>query len=570
MSPIYYEYYYLNGSQLDGYNPPTATDPSQLKIPDIDVDYNSTGTIATVTVTPPPAAVGSYGGSVAGSSSFNDPDYVINSTSNTFTIGQSPSIPLSPGKVYTLRLRAYSGPNATGLYGDYYYFKMVPPLPGNVAGSESTVSETQTPEDIENQLTDTGTAVAYKENREVQRSLLTVTNNNKDRNKYSIVTKDTNIDTDYDYYTFGSSMFFSANINKTNGSGGIGFFTNSTGTTGYYISIQTVTNLGDTADKAVKILKLKNNKQTILQDSQTSKSALTGVLGGIAYKVDVVVTKTGTSNKIAVYVNNFKITATDETDPLPVTSNVALIANTGKVSFDYVYASPLTQEQYEKGLVENIYEGRYGIRTLSFLYGDKIIEDQKYSPNFLPFLEEFGVVARELKKIKVKYEARPADPIYSSVGINKYAEVLGQRLSSFGAEVYVINNSGTFVPLDDSKIYSFAIIGNYVVTTGQHEYVSNELSETTIPEPVIFESAWIQTEADAKNLSSWIEKQWAQQQVVIDMEIVGNPLLSVGDIIAINYPKNNLSTTQKFVVTSVNNTFKEGLSTTISARSIYS
>ncbi len=54
------------------------------------------------------------------------------------------------------------------------------------------------------------------------------------------------------------------------------------------------------------------------------------------------------------------------------------------------------------------------------------------------------------------------------------------------------------------------------------------------------------------------------------MEIFSNPLISVGDIITVNYPKNDLDGTQKFVVTRVSSSFREGLNTRISARSIYS
>jgi hypothetical protein len=114
------------------------------------------------------------------------------------------------------------------------------------------------------------------------------------------------------------------------------------------------------------------------------------------------------------------------------------------------------------------------------------------------------------------------------------------------------------------------MIQTYIVTSGQHEYVSNTLSETTIPEPVIFESAWIQSESDAKNLTDWIQDQWSEQQQVVNLEIFGNPLISIGDVISINYPKNDLDGTEKFIVTTVSNSFEGGLQTSITARSIFS
>ena len=52
------------------------------------------------------------------------------------------------------------------------------------------------------------------------------------------------------------------------------------------------------------------------------------------------------------------------------------------------------------------------------------------------------------------------------------------------------------------------------------------------------------------------------------MQVFGNPLVSVGDIITINYPSNSLDGTQKFVVMNVSNSFNEGLETSITARTL--
>ena len=621
MSPIAYEYYSVNGSTWDTYNPATAPTPENLKLSSILVSYNSAGTIATVTVVPPLGTAGSYGGSVAGTSTFNDPDFVISSNTNVFTIGSIAS-PLTPGLVYKLRIRAYAGSNQSGFYGDYFYETIASPKPASVSSTTSTTSGTQTPpnsvydysgDDAINRailnkilaaekafdykdswdkdngdvtgnqtyVESTGTSYATQGNRTVQTSLFKVVNNSPDLKKYSVALKDTGINTSYEYFSFGTSVFFSSNINNVQGSGGIGFFVNNNGMTGYFVLVKTTSNLADTADKEVQIWKLVNGKKIRLNDSQsgTNGQALSGILGGIAYKIDINVITTSTTRVIDVYVNNFKITAVDKDvtgstkateKVLPKTSQIAMFANTGQANFDYIYATPLTKTQFEKGIVQNIYTGKYGVKTLDFLYGDKILSDKVVAPNQIPFLEEFGTVAREIKRIKIKYQDRPGDPLFTSVGINKFAAVLGQRLTSFGAEVYVINNSGTFVPLDDSGLHSFSVIGNYIVTSGQHEYLSNTLSETTVVEPAVFESAWIQTESDAKNLTKWIETQWSKQQAIVDMEIFGNPLISVGDVISVNYPKNNLTGTEKFIVTSVRNSFEGGLQTSITARSIFS
>ena len=50
MSPIYYEWYYLDDVPAT-YAPPTVSVPANYIIPYISISYNTAGTIATLTIT---------------------------------------------------------------------------------------------------------------------------------------------------------------------------------------------------------------------------------------------------------------------------------------------------------------------------------------------------------------------------------------------------------------------------------------------------------------------------------------------------------------------------------------
>jgi hypothetical protein len=54
------------------------------------------------------------------------------------------------------------------------------------------------------------------------------------------------------------------------------------------------------------------------------------------------------------------------------------------------------------------------------------------------------------------------------------------------------------------------------------------------------------------------------------MTVLANPTISVGDIITIDYAYQELTITDKFVITNVRQSWADGLETTITARSIYS
>jgi hypothetical protein len=236
-------------------------------------------------------------------------------------------------------------------------------------------------------------------------------------------------------------------------------------------------------------------------------------------------------------------------------------------------------DEYNKE-TDRIANTKYELPALDLIFNDKLATGKRsikmgywvvrYANPKVTDKQRTMFVARELRKVSIKYSERPGYPLYASLGINKYVQILGSRLTSFGAEIYLLNNAGTYVPVDDGQLHSFSVIGNYVVPTGQHEYMDKTVNEFSAPEPAIFESMWIQNESDAKKLSQWIKTQWSKQQMIVNMEVFGNPLLSVGDVITINYPDNNLDGTGKFIITNVNLSYDGGLSTNITARSIYS
>jgi hypothetical protein len=593
------------GNFYDVDRPATSPTPAQLAIPWIHVSIINSTDVQVIIMTPS-VTPGSYRGDVSESTSFSSPVRTFNDVDGIFTLTG-----LTPGKEYRLRAACHAADPS--IYGAYKYHTFTMPKAANVGSVSSTANGVAVPRNVppepsyvdtttlsgiqaasgnvENNANDagdsnetltpvpTGSYNAVAGNRQVTRSLFKVTNNSKDKDAYSIAVKNLGISTSSSYYTFGAALFFQSSVTNTDASGGFGFFTSSNGMDGYYVMMETTSNLSIHGEKEVKILKVVGGKKTILSDSQNSSSStMNGIVGAKNYKIDIKVKASATVNVIDIYINNFKISAVDTntpntTDPtkliLPVTSNVALVSSVGSSNFDYVYAAPISESQYTTGVLQNVYNGQFATTTLDFLYGEKVLSNFNKAEIPGGKLEEFGTVARELRKVAVKYQDRPAQPLYSTVGINKFIQILGQRLTSFGAEIYLLNNSGTFVPLSDGQFNSFNVIGNYVVPTGQHEYTDSTINEFSTPEPAIFESVWIQTESDAKKLSDWIKTQWSKQQVILSMNVFSNPLISVGDVNSVNYPDNGLDGTKKYIVTNVNQSFNQGLDTSITARSIY-
>jgi len=416
------------------------------------------------------------------------------------------------------------------------------------------------------------------------KSYLTVSNLDKDKKTYDIVVKQFNsIETGATYLSCGARMFFDSQYVSPDQVGGIGFCLDSTGKNGYYVLIRTTAFAG--LQKDIMIVKVNNNKLTVLKDSQqTSTKTMAGIYAGSAYNIDVLVKRESMAgsvfkNTITVFVNGFKITAVDAgsdstneyVPPTSITKNIGLHCGQGIVFFEYAYAKSIKEEEYKEQSLSKSYEynGVYSDDTLSMLYGDLIYNNGDTVADQSGFMFEFGTTAREIRKIKQPYEDRPAVPIQVRTSLNKYVKVLDQRLQPFSAEAYILNNTSSSVVLHDNNYTSLYILGNKIQRSNPIDYDTDQSTDSENKESVIFDSSWIQSEEDAKNLAEWIKSNSLNKGRFVDMTVFGNPILSAGDIVTINYPILGLTeSSDKYIVTRCTLDYSEGVSTVISCRAI--
>lgn len=391
------------------------------------------------------------------------------------------------------------------------------------------------------------------------------------------------------YYLFGTVVFMDPSIDHPEQGAALGFFIDGNGTSGYYLNIESTTYSASKNKKTVKIVKVTGNSQTVLKDTQvTSLNTFEGVYGGATYNLSVKVKVSGLTTTITCDVNGFKFTAVDKTSYTPTningkvggvtnqiltpTKNVGLVCTRGKSMFDYVYATTITAAQYnESGSSLNPYLGQFSDDMLNIAYGDIMYNSNNTDMNSVSLrdqIDEFGTTVREIYKASVKFESRPSYPIKWSVGANNSVSLIGSTRSNFASEAYVLNNTTTTVPLSDGNLASMYIIGNTLADSGTLEYTTDDYVDYVTKEPVIFESQWIQTEDAAKNLAEWIKLEVVNKGKIVNVTTFGNPLLSLGDIVTINYPFQGFNGTEKFIITSIDHAYDGGLETTVTCRLI--
>lgn len=386
------------------------------------------------------------------------------------------------------------------------------------------------------------------------------------------------------YYSFGTSLYMRPTINNSKQGGGIGFFTNSEGTKGYFILIESTSLAASQGKKEIRVVKADGTELKTLKDSQQSAgTTFDGIYGGVQYNIDIKVKIAAQRVDMIIYINGFKIIASDENAYSSVTGknliltpskNVALLASSGTLAFDYVYGTNIDKDSYDNAsYITNFYEGQFSNDLIDVAYGDTIYNssaDQDVYETKKDMVDEFGTTVREISRHIVKFDSRPAFPIKWSTGNNKLVKIIASKSSAFGGEAYLLNNTSTTIPVSDNNYAAFYIFGNTLSQSGELEYSTDETDTYNTKEPVIFQSKWLQSQADVKSLAEWIKGNVVNKGKMVEMEVFGNPIINIGDIVTITHPLQGLDAgnLEKFIVTNINHSYNNGLETRIKCRLI--
>lgn len=381
------------------------------------------------------------------------------------------------------------------------------------------------------------------------------------------------------YYAFGTSIIFEPLIKYKPQGAAIGFFFNENSTSGYFVSLETSATAAAANTSPVKIFKLENKQIKKLVDSQKgNRSTLDQLFAGTVYNVDIKVKVENKTVTITAYINGFKVEATDTTSSaakneiLDITKKVALVGISGTSMFDYVYADTIQAENYNKDYQTlNFYNGQFSADFLDLSYGDMLYNASNADVDIeakKDAFDEFGTVVREMARKQIRFNSAPAIPIRWTAGANKLIHILGQNSDNFKSDVLVLNNSSITVPLSDGGVNQLSVFGNTIGFSGAIEYSTSPASEYSNTEPVIFESAWLQNLKDVESLANWIRGQVVNKSKIVEMSVFGNPLISVGDIITVDYSYQGFTNSQKLIVVRATQRFQEGLQTDIVARTL--
>jgi hypothetical protein len=140
--------------------------------------------------------------------------------------------------------------------------------------------------------------------------------------------------------------------------------------------------------------------------------------------------------------------------------------------------------------------------------------------------------------------------------------------TGFRAKIAIANNSPhmVFLRKESDELNQFTINFNLwtheIVAPSDPEIIEKVVDQSNISEVLQLDSEWIQSKEAAYKMLKIVEMGLDGFSKTVSLNIFGNPLIQVGDIVMLTYSLNGISN-QRYMVQSVSHSFDTGLSTSI-------
>ena len=290
---------------------------------------------------------------------------------------------------------------------------------------------------------------------------------------------------------------------------------------------------------------------------------------------------------ISVVLNGRRILAIDdiedETNPIYKEGDWGVFARSNTaVDFEYVYAikrrEPAEGEILDQEESQTLDKSFIAIRDqITGGYVDNTLEGFLTSENELRHdfvFEDFGGWAREIIEFDVQHEVKPS--LSSQLFISNESKVflVKKNLDQFSSKFAIGNRTRDFVVLsgDDFETGSNMVLSVFGIPLNRSELEQVErVNERSLwrrgEEEFIIESPWIQTKEKAERVADWIVQRWSNPSEYLDVNVVLDPRVQVGDLVTITIPENSITPeTHKFHVITISKTIGDSPSMSLNLR----
>lgn len=399
---------------------------------------------------------------------------------------------------------------------------------------------------------------------------------------------------DTGYKMHGTKMKFLEDGENTTQRGGFAFSVNGVDDNGYYIelSLSSTFRATERANRSEVVIYSRNGSSYTALD----KGKAVAVGKGLYYEVDAYIKTVGGQDIISVWVNGLKVAEGTTTSPTkqPAGGRVALYAR-GKSKIEYEYFYAVARDFQEPVDDFGFYDLKYGgtrggmwerevsyqLKTRWKKIKKKKWKKETYKHNEYLF-DEFGPYVHEVREFDVKFENGPVQYSYLFSTNDWYSTILEYTGTPFRAEFIVANVGRDHAILngEDNLIYGGAsapvnqiltVLGRTLDIKDEESVKKENAAAIRSRGPIESELSgdWLQSKGMASSVARWMARHWSSGIDECTVEIYGNPLLEIGDIVDVDYVLKNMTpATHKYFVVKTSNEFDRGVSTTLTLRRV--
>ena len=395
------------------------------------------------------------------------------------------------------------------------------------------------------------------------------------------------------YYYYGTKLRFEKAGKRVQRAGMV--IHSNASENGYYIELTPTNKLTATGRKLTNELIVYSRKsdQIKIHGGTANTGVPINIVEGVWYEMDVFVGPATGGHTVSVWINgNLMLTVAMVDDWYNIWNGRFGMHFRGqtKVSYEYLYAigqpdvNPIDNTGFYDR-VEGGYQGNQWDREWVYGWKTKYRRTKKGVTAYKVqaqqrFMDEFGPIVHEVREFDIKFDPKPV--LHSQLYMTNDWQVICPEYTSnaFGAKFYLANTSreNAIIHGEDNLTYAnntinqvFAVYGRAVTQSEAEKVISQNYNQILRRGKIETElsSPWVQSKAAAQDIADWMLHHWGETADEQTVEIFGNPLLEIGDVVTVSYPeKSMVIATHKYFITAVSTSFDQGLATTLVLRRV--
>lgn len=313
-------------------------------------------------------------------------------------------------------------------------------------------------------------------------------------------------------------------------------------------------------------------------------------------ELDVYYKNVGGDHKIQVWANGRLAIDTEVPDGSSWKHNFVsrfgmFARGNSSATYEYIYGigteiDLFTDEETFYDRIEDAYWGQQWYRDYVYetrrptrrMKKRNIKRQQRYNQRFM---DEFGPIVHEIREFDVEFDTGGVPVLESKIFhtnerqavVTEYThDVSGARfiMANTSRDNAVVNGEDNLTALGEDTIEQKLFIYGRPVIQKDSEKIEriDEFAKRRRGEiETEYDSQWIQNEEAAESLADWLATHWTRSDSRLDLEAFGNPLIEIGDVVAVEY-KDMTAATHKYYVVGISTEYSEGLTTQFTLRRV--